>query len=368
MKVKTIRAVGAGLLAAVWIGLTGWAWFGPAKDISETERRPLEQMPPLTVKTVLSGKFMTDFEKYTLDQFPMRDQFRELKALFHYDVLGQRDNNGIYMTHGYAAKLEYPLNQKSLNHAVNRFQNVYDLFLKDTDAKVYFCPVPDKSYYLGEPNGYLALDYESMFSQLRQQLPWAQFIDITGQLGGELYYRTDTHWRQEYLFPAAGTIAQAMGVTAPRDEDFVKTALDRPFYGVYYGQAALPMKAETMYIMESPLLDSCTVDNLETGKTTPVYDMDRVSGRDMYDVFLSGATPLLTIRNPQGQPGKNLVVFRDSFGSSMIPLLLQDYETVTVADIRYITPQILQEHLQITDQDVLFLYSTLVLNSSSALK
>ena len=32
---KKIRAIGAGILVAVWLLLTGFSWFGPAKEISE---------------------------------------------------------------------------------------------------------------------------------------------------------------------------------------------------------------------------------------------------------------------------------------------------------------------------------------------
>ena len=87
MKHKICVAV----LLLVWAALTGFAWFAPAKEISEAERRPLDQMPAFTTQTVLDGSFMTDFEGYTLDQFPLRDRFRQLKALFHYNALQQQD-------------------------------------------------------------------------------------------------------------------------------------------------------------------------------------------------------------------------------------------------------------------------------------
>ena len=112
----------------------------------------------------------------------------------------------------------------------------------------------------------------------------------------------------------------------------------------------------------------CTVFNLETGKTTGVYDLEKLSGRDPYDVYLSGAAALLTIENPQGQPGRELIVLRDSFGSSMIPLLLQGYEKVTVVDTRYLSADLLGNYIEFSGQDVLFLYSTLILNSSMTLK
>jgi hypothetical protein len=363
---KRIRCIGAAAVLALWLVLTVVAWFQPPKEMSESERRPLDQFPELGVSTVLDGTFMTGFEDYTLDQFPLRDLFRRLKSLFHYNVLNQSDNNDIYIADGYAAKLEYPLSDVSLRIAMEKFNNIQKKYLRA--CKTYFAVVPDKGYYLAEDNGYLALDYEKLFATLQEGMPWATFIDLTDKLSVKDYYFTDTHWRQEKLLAAAQAITQAMGVTSPKAEDFTVTALERPFYGVYYGQAALPMDPETLYIMESELLKNCTVYNHETGETTAVYDMAKLESKDLYDVYLSGAQALLTITNPAGKPGKELIVFRDSFGSSMVPLLVQDYRTITIVDIRYADSNFLNRYIQFRNQDVLFLYSTLILNSSSVLK
>jgi hypothetical protein len=228
--------------------------------------------------------------------------------------------------------------------------------------------VPDKGYYLAEAAGQLSMDYETLFSLMEAGMPWAEQIDLTVSLSAGDYYQTDTHWRQEKLLDAAGVICQALGVTSPKAEDYTPKAVERPFYGVYYGQAALPMKPESLYLMKSEVLDHCTVYDHETGKTGSVYDLSKLDSRDLYDVYLSGARAMLTIENPRGQAGKELIVFRDSFGSSMVPLLVQDYAKVTLVDTRYISSELLDQFLDFHGQDVLFLYSTLILNSSSAIK
>ena len=366
MTEKKIRGIGAAIVLACWLVLTVTAWVQPPKDISESERRPLDKFPTVSVDTVLDGSFMGDFEDYTLDQFPGRDLFRRVKSLFHYNVLNQSDNNGIYVSGGYAAKMEYPLSEVSVNVALKKFDNIQKKYLRA--CKVYFAIVPDKGYYLAEKNGYLAMDYEKLFTAMQEGLPKVNFIDLTDVLSVEDYYYTDTHWRQEKLIPAAQKIAQAMGGKAPQLEDYTVTKLERPFYGVYYGQAALPMDPEPMYIMENELLNACTVYNHETQQTTTIYDMDKLQSPDLYDVYLSGAQAMLTITNPNAKTTKELIVFRDSFGSSMVPLLVQNYRTVTVVDIRYANSNTLDRFIQFRNQDVLFLYSTLILNSSSVLQ
>lgn len=360
------KKITALLIVLLWVCLAAAAWFGPEKEISEAERRPLAQLPEISADSVLSGRFMGDFEDYTLDQFPLRDGFRTLKSLFHSYVLGQKDNNGIYIVKGSAIKQEYPLNQSSVHHALDRFQYVYEQYLEN--ANVYFAMVPDKGYYLAQEAGQLSLDYEALSTAFREGMPWAQTVDLTAHLSGEDYYRTDTHWRQESLLDAAGAICEALGISMPQVEDYTVTELERPFYGVYYGQAALPMEADTIRILENDLLRACTVYDYESGKTTAVYDMSKLDSRDLYDVYLSGARALLTIENPNAATDRELILFRDSFGSAITPLLLQDYARVTLVDIRYIQPAMLGRFLEFDGKDVLFLYSTLVLNNSSTIK
>ena len=358
--------VGAVLTVLLWAVLTVLLWFAPRQTLSEAERRPLAQMPPVTADSLLDGSFMEKFEDFSLDQFPLRNAFRTLKSLFHYGILGQKDNNAIYIADGFAVKQEYPLNPGSIDHAADRFSYLSEKYL--TDARVYFALVPDKGQYLAEKSGHLTLSYREMDALLREKLPWATHIDLLDSLDHEAYYRTDTHWRQEGLLPAAKTICEAMGIAAPEETDYEIKTLERPFYGVYYGQAALPMEPETMAYLESEVLKNCTVYDYESGKTGAVYDMTKLESRDLYDIFLSGARSLLTIENPAGKEGKELIVFRDSFGSSMVPLLVQEYAKVTLVDIRYIQIDVLDRFLEFGNQDVLFLYSTLVMNNSETIK
>ena len=128
------------------------------------------------------------------------------------------------------------------------------------------------------------------------------------------------------------------------------------------------MEPEELYILQNELLDQCTVTNPVTGEQSKVYNMDKLTSPDLYDVYLSGAQPILTIQNPAGKPDKELVIFRDSYGSSLAPLLLQDYSRITLVDIRYIHPDQVGEYVTFASQDVLFLYSALILNNGRSLK
>ena len=353
-------------VALLWAVLTAAVWLAPAKETSEAERRPLAQMPELTADSLLDGSFMTDFEDYSLDQFPLRDGFRTLKSLFHFYGLNQSDNNGIYLAESHAVKQEYPLNWESVTHAADRFSCLYEKYL--TDSAVFMAVIPDKGTYLAEESGQLNLHFGKLNSILMDRIPWASHINLYDSLEAGDYYRTDLHWRQENLLDTAAVVCDALEIPAPRQEDYTLTEVERPFYGVYYGQAALPMEPDTMYLLESDLLSDCQVYDWESGTYTDVYNMEKLTSRDLYDVFLSGSRSLLTIENPNAETDRELILFRDSFGSSLAPLLVQGYAKVTLVDIRYIQIDVLDRFLEFKGQDVLFLYSVNVLNNSQTIK
>lgn len=354
------------LTAAFLLGFLIWSLLKPDDALSRSERRKLAQKPELTAASVLSGTFMTDFEAYTLDQFPLRDGFRRLKAAVLLDVLREKDNNSIYLADGYAAKLEYPLDEASVQHAAERFQYIYETYLSGTDAKIYEAVIPDKGAFLAAQNGYPALDYSALAALLRQSMPYAEPVDLMPALSLDSYYSTDLHWRQDALVPVAERLADAMGVECAADYDAVTA--DVPFYGVYCGQSALPLAPDTLRYLTNETLLGCTVYDYETGSTEPVYDLAALKGEDPYSVFLSGSKSLLTITNPSADTDRELVIFRDSFASSLAPLLTSAYAKITLVDIRYVQPERLGHWLTFDSQDVLFLYSVCVLNHSETLK
>jgi hypothetical protein len=108
--------------------------------------------------------------------------------------------------------------------------------------------------------------------------------------------------------------------------------------------------------------------DFETGKKSGAYDMEKAAGLDAYEIFLSGPVSLLTVENPALSDGSHLIIFRDSFASAIAPILSEGWQKITLVDIRYINSAYLSSLVDYDGADVLFLYSTLVLNNSETLK
>ncbi|MDD3165703.1 MAG: DHHW family protein [Oscillospiraceae bacterium] len=335
----------------------------PDAAVSVAERRKLAQMPTVNSESVLSGEFSTDLETYLLDQFPLRDAWRTVKAYLRFGLFRQLDNNGIYLSDGSVFKRNDPLDEKQVTLATDKINAIVSAHLGA--ANVYWAMVPDKNYYADA--GYPGLDYDALTALLRENLADLTEVPLQGSLTLDDYYRTDPHWRQESLYPVVVALATAMDVPIAPMSDYTAHTLS-PFYGAFCGQSALPVEPDALTYLTSAATDGAVVTSAEQAGTLPVYPTEKFEGMDGYDVFLSGAAALLTIENPNAKTDRELIIFRDSFGSSLAPYFIDSYAKITLVDLRYVASALLPQLMEFGDQDVLFLYSTLLLNSGSLLK
>lgn len=339
----------------------------PEKEISISERRPL-----LTIEAVKSNDthIFDEIESYLLDQFPFRDTFRTIKAFLYTDVFAKNDNNGIYKYNGTVIKTEDKLDESQISYVGDIINKVINKYFADDN--IYYSIIPDKHFYASKENGYPAMDYDKMFEIMSQKLEDVEYIDITDKLTLSDYYTTDSHWSQDKILGVADHIVQSMNPSAHIFDTEWKTNTLSPFYGVYYGQSALSLPPDEIKYLTNKMTDEMkmyVIDNMGKKKEYPVYVTEMFKNKDPYDVFAAGAQHLVIIENPNAANDKELVVFRDSFGSSIAPLLACGYKKVTFVDLRYIVPDFIKQISGFGDDvDVLFLYSTGLINGGRILK
>lgn len=346
----------------------------PKPEFLDSERRAPAEFPELSLESIMKDgleygeSFMKKFDdNYTPDNFPFRDFFRNLKSTVNTYIFNKSDKDGVYVVDGVAAEMQEEIDEESIAHAAEKLTFIYEKYLKDKGITPYMSIIPDKGYFLSAQNGYLSMDYNEFIEKMLASVDFMDYIDITGNLTVDDYYATDTHWRQEQLVDIAATLVNGMG--GSYSSTFDKNTLDVDFYGVYASRSPKPLDPETIYYLTNSNLESVKVTDWENGgKEISLYDMEKAHGKDAYDMFLSGELSKVTIENPNAKTDKELVVFRDSYGRSLLPLMVEDYAKITVIDIRYQIPQILLMGVNFENADVLFLYSTLILNNSSELK
>ena len=335
----------------------------PDKEVSLTERRKLASLPTFTWSSFFEGTYTKDFSDYISDQFPGRDNFRSLASLSRLNLFKQADASGLYLNDGYIYKIDYPLSEEHINKFATKTNEIYEKYLKGKIQNYYVSVIPSKEYY--EDSDHLKADSQKIATIFKDEVKEAEYLDLFPLLNKESYYKTDTHWRQEELLPLVKYLSEKMGFVS--SEDYTVNSYSS-FYGVYYGQLGIKMEPELLSYLTNKTIEDAKVTNIQKPEVTTVYDLEAYDSLDSYDIYLSGASPLITIENPNDHSGKELVIFRDSYTSSLAPLLIEGYKSITLVDLRYMSSDLLNDYVDFTGKDVLVIYSSLLLNSTAVLK
>lgn len=376
---KKIAAV-VFLLALVCVPVA--AFLLPDQAVSKTERRKLAKKPVFTVAAFWEGTYMEQLETYFSEQFPVRDGLRTVKAETETALLGKADTNGYFKVEDGIYHLEAELNEKNVGRVADSIEKLCTEQFQNADC--YVAVIPDKNYYLAAqcedagcenekwkgsiPKQYPILDYARLDEMIQEKIPSAQKINLYDKLHLEDYYRTDLHWRQEKITGVVDTLVQSMGQQTNTISDGWQIATE-DFVGAYGAASALKTAPDTVIYRTDPSIERMQVYDYERKQYVSVYAPEKIGGMDDYDFYLWGARALLTIQNPECHNGKKLLLFRDSFGSSIAPLLAEYYEEVTLVDLRYVSASHALELLGDTEyQDVLFLYSAPILNHGDSLR
>ena len=353
MKEKTIT-----ILFIVYISLFGISHI-ILKDnkISITERRNLTTLKEIKFE----NNFITKLDKYILDQFPLRNEFRNIKANFNYKLLNKLENNNIYLEDKYIFKSDYPTNIKSINNFKEKIENLINLLTKEN--KTYIMIIPDKNYYSKSKN-ILNIDYNYIYEEIDKIN--IEKIDIKNIMNINDYYETDTHWKQENLNKVILKMSEIIGLNYK--EELYKQNLYMNFYGVYSKESGINRKPEKLTYLTNKVIENAKVKYLENKNLSKVYNIEKLKSLDSYEVYLDGASSFIEITNENVKEKKELVIFRDSFASSLTPLLINYYSKITLIDNRYINSENIKKYIEFNNQDVIFMYSTLIINNSFSLK
>ena len=325
--------------------------------ISTSERRKLSSFPKFSP----DSEYVTKLDKYVLDHFPLRDNFRSIKANFNYHILKRLDNNNIYLKDNYIFKSEYPTNTGSVSNFIKKINLMKQNLTINNN--IYMMIIPDKNYYL-KSNNFLHIDYNYIYNELNKLN--INTIDIRNIMTLEDYYETDTHWRQEKLHKVVKQMSYTMNFNYYQEE--YKQNIYNNFYGVYYGESAINRKPEDIIYLTNENINNLKVEYLENKNINTIYNIDKLTSLDSYEVYLDGASSFIEIYNDNSKTDKELIIFRDSFASSITPLLTEYYKKITLIDNRYINSSNYLNLIEFNNQDILFMYSTLIINNSSSLK
>ena len=352
----------ASVFIAVIAGLFLAGRIMPAPTVLASERRAPAQLPALTVDSVLSAQFMKGVENYASDNFPFRETFRTVHAASVLGLFAQTDKSGLTTGDAGICRFE-PVNLASVEMAGDKIARVAAGL---NGLNLYYAVVPDKSLFAGRhlPGAGPGQAEAILAARLGGLTP----IPLGAALTADSFYRTDLHWDQTKLRPVVDALGAAMGFRA--DLGGLTPQSAGSFTGAYGGQWALPVPPDALTYLANPNLTATYLNPATQAMDPgPVYDPAAITAVDPYNVFLGGPQPLVVLTNSAATTDRELYLFRDSFGSSLAPLLAGAYAKVTLIDLRYINARLLDRFVDFRPgSDVLFLYSSQILNNASTLQ
>ena len=281
------------------------------------------------------------------------------------DELIELEKEGMYSIGKHYFKSLYPLDEDSVEMMANKINKIYDLFLQD-HQNIYYAIVPDKSYYVKD-YGYQTLDYDRMIEILKHNVNEnIKYIEIKDTLSLDDYYYTDNHWKQEKILDTVNRIGEYLDFKISIN-DFKKVTYDS-FRGYYMELLENETITEKLIYLENEYTQRAIVDNHRNHYFNKIYDEIKLNTEIQYDVFLSGVSPLVEITNNLVNNGRELIIFRDSFANCFTPLILSEYNKITLVDVRYMMSMLLDRYIDFKNQDILFLYNSGVVNNSKTLR
>lgn len=332
----------------------------PDRQFSEQENRYLQMRPEFSFKSLFSGDYTSKFETYTTDQFTFRDEWITLKAASEL-ALGKQENNDVHLCENGTLIEGF---KRPENSVLDSNMSALNTLVGNTDAKVYFALIPDKSDLYSSllpknaPNDSEKEVIDYCYGQSN-----ATNVDMYSALSAHkdeyIFYRTDHHWTSLGAYYGLSALAESMGLPCPALDSYTdRHVVSEEFYGTTWSSSGFswvdPDTMETF--VNAP--ESLKVTSYPQGSPVEgkLYDFSFLEKKDKYSMFMGGNCPMHVIET--GNEDKpSLLILRDSYTDSLIPFLLDDFSEIHVLDLRYYRAS-LKAYIEQNDFDnVLVCYS-----------
>ena len=314
----------------------------PSREFSEMENRNLEQMPKLSVDSLLSGQFMKDFETYTTDQFVGRDGWIALKSTTE-RLLGKKENNNVYFCDQdtLITRFDQPDAAK-----VTENLNYVSTFAENAGIPVTFSLIPTQACIWADrlPDGAPNASQTDLLDQAKAAVPGATWADLYTPLWAhkdeDVFYRTDHHWTSLGAYYGYTGLADALGYTPVPLDAYTETVRSTEFYGTVFSSSGVRwVSPDTIstYVPDTGItVTSYTYDSNGNPVEVPraLYDESYLSVKDKYSMFLGGQQSLGVVKTPNADKPK-LLIIRDSYTDSLVPFLTPHFSEIHLIDLRY---------------------------------
>ena len=339
------------IFISVIVSLLTFGVIIPDKDMSEQERRPLQQFPSFSVEAFMEGEFQKEFQEYVSDQFPFRDWFRGVKTWINHDLLNRIDNNNVYIKDDNIYDKFEDINYDMVDTHIRNINKLIEQF----ENGVYLTLIPSKSYGVDLP----VIDQEILASYISNNIDAIYFDQLSYYDENDAFLVTDPHWTQTAAKDIYKDYLQKHLIKQNNLSTYKKYMLEDPYQGTLYSNLGSGSYEDYLEYYTNDVIENLEVciTGIETVcQTGPYFESD-----NLYDLYLNGNHPIVEIYNDSVEE-KELVVFRDSFSNAIAPFIAEDYSKVTLIDLRLVHHSYVLSEVDFANADVLFMYNMKTMN------
>ena len=369
--------------------------FSTKEKESILEKRKLAQKPLLTMKGILDGTWMRQYQKYMDDHFPWRSTFVKIAFQLN-DLKGIKKNKNVRLIakakekkidekkidlNKAARDVNYLINAESASShgllivAGRAFQifggnknsvksyvdvvNEYRKILPD-NVRVFNCIVPTgSSFVFVKEYDYLReKEFKNIDDAYAQSSPDVINVPAKESLVAHqdeyIYFASDHHWTGRGAYYAYTAFCQVAGMKATPLNKMTRK-IKRNFLGTLYNltkDESIKNNADSVEYFV-PMV-----------KTDVKVFAEYASGGNSYGVFLGGDMAHFKI-NTSVKNGKSVLIIKNSFGNPFSTFLINNYETVHVVDYRYFDSGLLRLIKNEGIDDVIFFHNVFSANTLS---
>ena len=209
--------------------------------------------------------------------------------------------------------------------------NIYSMVLPT--ASSYYLPDDYKNLAQSEKE-----DFDRIDASLRNIIPIDAYMALDAHKDEPIYSRTDHHWQPLGAYYAAQQFALTAGVPFPDISEYEKITLPGYVGTLYmYTQSATLLNNPEDFVYYKPKTN-VSVTQYDTHFGNPVVadlllDPSQMPNTGYYMVF--GGDERIVHVNTECKNGRTLVIFKDSYGNALLPMLTSSFENIYLCDIRY---------------------------------
>lgn len=329
------------------------------RDYSEMENRYLTQKPEFTWKSLLSGEYMDQFEKYMADQIAGKDGLVSLKT--DVELLLQRQGTGgVYFGKKGQYVKDYQPDEETYEQNLGFLRSFVDTYKEQYRMAFVLAPNVQSVYTDVLPADIVMGDADADREKAKEQFSDIIFLDPTEKLQEHkkeyLYFKTDHHWTMRGAYYGYQALAEEMKWDTMKLSDYDMEICSDSFYGSLYSKAPLSWakmdKIEAFY----NVLGKYRVTFEDGNHINSLFLSSNLYGKDKYTYFLDGNHAFCKIQSNAGTKKKALV-FKDSYSHVLLPFLADQYDQIDVVDLRYYRNDIEELLKEGGYDDILFIYN-----------